>query len=75
MEKRSNRGIMKVYFDAGNTVMQNYEQEAIEKKVIILVEVKVCQKCGRELPTTSIAHRCPYCGGSLATKCIPKQRR
>ena len=38
MEKRSNRGInrgiMKVYFDAGNTVMQNYEQEAIEKKVI-----------------------------------------
>jgi len=38
MEKRSNRGInrgiMKVYFNAGNTVMQNHEQENIEKKLI-----------------------------------------
>jgi rubrerythrin len=39
-----------------------------------LVEVKVCQKCGRELPITSTDRNCPYCRGPLITKCIPKQK-
>ena len=40
---------------------------------ITLAEVKVCAKCGRELPITSSAQSCSYCGGPLITKCVPKQ--
>ena len=56
-------------------ISKKYEQYYGQPyKLKTLVEVKVCQKCGRELPAISIAHRCPYCGGSLITKCIPKQK-
>jgi len=48
-----------------------YGQPCVPKT---MVEVKVCQKCGRTLPENSIAHYCPYCGGTLQTKCIPKQK-
>jgi len=40
-----------------------------------LAEVKVCVKCGRELPITLTAQNCSYCGGPLITKCVPKKVR
>jgi len=39
-----------------------------------LVEVKVCMKCGRDLPEHSTVHKCPYCGGILQTICRPVER-
>jgi len=59
---------------------KKYKSRIFEKyygepyKLKTLVEVKVCEKCGRTLPENSIAHYCPYCGGSLTIKCIPKQK-
>ena len=56
-------------------ISKKYEQYYDEPyKLKTLVEVKVCEKCGRTLPENSIAHYCPYCGGSLTIKCIPKQK-
>lgn len=39
-----------------------------------LKEVQVCKKCGKTLPENLTAHNCPYCGGTLQTKYIPKQK-
>jgi predicted RNA-binding Zn-ribbon protein involved in translation (DUF1610 family) len=43
-------------------------------KLKTLVEVKVCTNCGREMPERSKLQDCPYCGGTLIIKCIPKQK-
>jgi len=39
-----------------------------------LAEVKVCAKCGKELPEGQASRECPYCGGPLITKCVPKEK-
>jgi len=39
------------------------------KSNIVLVKVRICVKCGKELPKTSRSqHKCPYCQGNLITK-------
>jgi rRNA maturation endonuclease Nob1 len=47
-----------------------YYCESNEPKT--LMEVKVCKKCGRELPENSQSRRCPYCRGELAAKYVSK---
>ncbi len=37
-----------------------------------LKEVRTCIKCGRTLPENSKAKNCPYCGGNLTVKYVPK---
>jgi len=39
-----------------------------------LVELKVCIKCGRELPENSQSRRCSYCGGELVVKYVSKSQ-
>ena len=56
-------------------ISKKYEQYYGEPyRLKTLVEVKVCQKCGRELPEGQTSRECPYCGGALIIKCIPKQK-
>jgi rRNA maturation endonuclease Nob1 len=37
-----------------------------------LTPIKVCLKCGRQLPERSQLQHCPYCEGTLQTKYIRK---
>jgi len=41
----------------------------------MLIAIKVCVKCKRNLPRGSHARVCPYCGGTLRIKYVPKDMR